>query len=192
MIETLADQLAGLLALGQDASERGAVAVALRTLLVYAVALAIVRLGSKRFISRATAFDVIVAIMLGSILSSAITGSTAFGPTLVGGAVLVGAHAIIAWLSAHFDQFGTLVKGAPVVLIRDGEVQPDGMRRSGISRGDLEEAVRLQGHQPDPSRVRVARLERSGRISVLPCEDEPRVLVVGVEEGVQTIRIELR
>ena len=43
--------------------------MALRTIVIYAFSLLIVRLGSKRFLSQATAFDVIVGIMLGSVIN---------------------------------------------------------------------------------------------------------------------------
>lgn len=65
-----------LLGLGLDVADVSPLQMALRTVLIYTATLAIVRVGSKRFLSRATAFDAIVAIMLGSIMSRAINGST--------------------------------------------------------------------------------------------------------------------
>jgi len=99
--------------------------MALRTLIVYAAALAIVRLGSRRFLSQASAFDVIVAIMLGSVMSRAINGSAPFGATLVSGAVLVGLHWLIATAAYRLDWLGPIVKGRPVRLIVDGTVDHD-------------------------------------------------------------------
>ena len=37
----------------------------------------------------------------------------------------------------------------------------------------------------------VARLERSGQISVIPAAREPQVIEVKVEQGVQTVRVKL-
>jgi uncharacterized membrane protein YcaP (DUF421 family) len=54
-----------------------------------------VRLGSKRFLGQTSAFDTIVGIMLGSIMSRAINSSAPFFPTLIAGVVLVG-HACLA------------------------------------------------------------------------------------------------
>ena len=71
MLQTVWDQIQTLLGFGQDVGDVGAVQMALRTIVIYAFSLVIVRLGSKRFLSQATAFDVIVAIMLGSIMSRA-------------------------------------------------------------------------------------------------------------------------
>jgi len=185
------EQFQALFGLGAYAENAGAVSIALRVVLVYAAALVLVRLGNKRFLSEATAFDVIVAIMLGSIMSRALDGSSPFGPTVLVAAVLIGLHWLFSVLAYHTSWFGTLVKGEPVLLIRDGEVQRPGMRRGSITEADLTQALRLQTNQPDPAKVKRAYLERNGQISVVPYPQEPRVATVAVEDGVQTVKIEL-
>jgi uncharacterized membrane protein YcaP (DUF421 family) len=165
--------------------------MALRTLIVYAAALAIVRLGSRRFLSQASAFDVIVAIMLGSVMSRAINGSAPFGATLVSGAVLVGLHWLIATAAYRLDWLGPIVKGRPVRLIVDGTVDHEAMRRAGVGAKDLEQALRTQAGVTDASVVRLATLERDGKISVLKADRPPRVLDVSVADGVQTVRVKL-
>ena len=77
--------------------------MALRAIVVYVATVLIVRLGKKRFMSRATAFDVILAIMLGSLVSRAIAGSAPFVPTLVASAVLLALH----WLFWPWQCAGT-------------------------------------------------------------------------------------
>jgi uncharacterized membrane protein YcaP (DUF421 family) len=181
--------LEDLLGLGLDVSDVNAFQMALRTFLIYTATLAIVRVGSKRFLSQATAFDAIVAIMLGSIMSRAINGSASFFPTLAAGVILVGLHWLIAAIAFSSDWFGTLVKGNAVLLIKDGDVQEKGLRQTSVSARDLEEALRIESHVTDPERVKLAYLERNGSISVIPRKPEPRVLEVAVEDGVQTVRI---
>ncbi len=168
----------------------GVLPTMLRAAAVYLLALAAVRLGSKRFLSQASAFDVVVAIMLGSIISRAVSGSP-FWPTVLSGAVLVAAHALLAALAYRVDWLGPLVKGRPSLRMRDGRVDREAMRQAGVSEHDLEQAVRLQAGESDLSRVRQARLERDGSISVVSAERAPAVLDVRVENGVQTVRIRL-
>jgi uncharacterized membrane protein YcaP (DUF421 family) len=191
MVEALWDQIQSLLGVGVDAEHLGAVQIALRTVVVYALALVLVRVASKRFLSEATAFDVIVAIMLGSVMSKAIDGSTPLHLTLLAAAVLLGMHWLFGVLAFHTNWFGPLVKGERVLLIEDGEIQQEGMRRANITQADLAQALRLQTNQMDPSKVRLAYLERNGDISVVPQPDEPRIFDVSVEDGVQTVRIKL-
>ncbi|MEO8285309.1 MAG: YetF domain-containing protein [Chloroflexota bacterium] len=191
MLQELWDQLQALFGLGSYAENAGAIQIALRTILVYGSTLAIIRFGSKRFLSEATAFDVIVAIMLGSIMSRAVDGSSPFLPTLLIGAVLLGVHWLLALIAYHTEWFGNLIKGKRELLIEDGEVQQEGMRKGSITEADLKQALRIQTRQTDPSKVHLAYLERNGQISVIPKEQEPRVYTVSVEDGVQTVRIEI-
>ena len=104
-------------------------------------------------------------------------------------AVLVGLHWLLAALAYRISWIGPLVKGDPVLLIDEGELQRDAMRESGITRMDLEQALRMEGVEPSFSEVQRAYLERDGSISVVPKESEPRVLDVAVQDGVQTVRI---
>ena len=185
------EQLQALLGLGRDGGDLTALQMVLRTVVIYSFTLAIVRLGSKRFLSQATAFDTVIGIMLGSVMSRAIDGSAPLFLTLLAGTALVGVHWLMATLALRLDWFGTLVKGNAILLIEDGEIQPEGMRRARLSEHDLKQALRMQNDHTDPSKIKTAYLERSGKISVIPRSQEPRVLDVSVKDGVQTVRVEL-
>lgn len=165
--------------------------MAARAVVVYVTALATARLGDRRFLGKASAFDVILAIILGSVVSRAITGSAPFFPSLVAGFVLVMTHLAFAVTQFHFSRFGKLIKGNPRVVVRDGEILWDAMRASHLSENDLRGALRAQAHVDDLSEVAEARLERSGDVSVVKREREPRAIDVEVEAGVQTVRIVL-
>ncbi|MER6758508.1 YetF domain-containing protein [Micromonospora echinofusca] len=65
------------------------------------------------------------------------------------------------------------------------------LRKSHVSRADLDEALRGTGSEADLSRVRQAYLERDGSISVVPRAGEARVLEVTVADNVQTVRISI-
>ena len=125
-------------------------------------------------------------------MSRAINGSAPFLPTIAAGVILVGLHWLIAAIAYSSDWFGTLVKGNPVLLIKDGDVQEKGLRQTSVSAKDLEEALRIESHVTEPERVQLAYLERNGGISVIPRPTEPRIVHVSVEDGVQTVRIELQ
>ena len=168
MAGTIWAELQALLDLSSDPQGPGAAAMVLRTVVVYAFTLALVRLGSRRLLAKPSAFDVIVAIMVGSIMSRAINGSAPFVPTLLAGVVLLFMHWAFAALAFRVHWVSAALKGTRIALVRDGEVLRDGMRRANITDDDLAEALRLQIHDDDPARVQVAYMERSGAISVIP------------------------
>jgi uncharacterized membrane protein YcaP (DUF421 family) len=168
MAEAIWAELQALLDLSNDPQGPGAAAMALRTAIVYAFTLVLVRLGSRRLLAKPSAFDVIVAIMVGSIMSRAINGSAPFVPTLLAGVVLLFMHWMFAALAFRMHWLSAALKGTRIALVRDGAVLRDGMRRANITDDDLAEALRLQIHDDDPSQVHVAYMERSGNISVIP------------------------
>ena len=157
--------------LGLDGRELGMLQMAARAIVVYPLGVAFVRLGEKRFIGKFTAFDVIMGIMIGSILARAVTGGSPFFASLAAGLVLVFLHAVFAALSFHFAPFGEIVKGSGRTLVRDGTICWSAMRKSHISERDLMGAVRENGGVDSLDRVRLARLERSGNISVVAKPD---------------------
>jgi uncharacterized membrane protein YcaP (DUF421 family) len=125
------------------------------------------RLGHKRSLSRKTPFDAVLLVILAAVLSRAINGSAAFFATLGGGVVLVVLHHIFAYLAFYSHGFGILVKGTPDTIVRDGEYDFPVLRRNHVSTHDLEEDMRLSAHTDDLSKIRVARIERSGDISFI-------------------------
>ncbi|MGI9183069.1 MAG: DUF421 domain-containing protein [Longimicrobiaceae bacterium] len=176
-------------ALGLEEETLTATQMSLRALLVFVAGLAMVRVGEKRFLGKSTAFDIVLSVILGAVLGAAITGAASFFPAIAASVVLVFLHWLSAVLTFHSTYFSTLIKGEPRTLIKDGEIRWDAMRGANISKEDLLGALHEAGKAQDPEKVEIARLERTGEISVIP--HDPRRIEVAVEEGVQIIRIEL-
>ena len=189
MIEEIWNRVEWFLGIGAD--ELRLWHMAARAVVVYVIALLMVRLGEKRFFGKNTAFDIILGIILGSVVSRAITGSAEFFPTLGAGFVLILLHWLFAALSLRLDNFGSVIKGSSRLLVEDGEIIWDAMRASHISEKDLRSALRSEINTDDLDQVREARLERSGQISVIKAQASPRILDFDVADGVQTVRIRL-
>ncbi len=156
-----------LLGLSVEPKNLTFVHISVRGIVVFIATLAMVRLGHKRSLSHKTPFDAVLLVILASVLSRAINGSAAFFATLGGGVVLVLLHRLFAYLAFYSHTFGILVKGKPEILVRDGEYDFHTMRRNHISKHDLEEDMRLDANIDDLSKVRLARVERSGDISFI-------------------------
>ncbi|MFD2513329.1 DUF421 domain-containing protein [Pontibacter locisalis] len=147
--------------------------MAIRAVVVFIAALIIVRLGNKRIFGKNTAFDIVLGIIYGSVLSRAITGNSPFWPTIVAAFVLVILHRLLAKLAFHADNgFGRVIKGDPKLLIKEGELQLKKMQEYSVTKHDLEEAIRNTGSVPDFKKVKRAYIERSGDISIVMMEEE--------------------
>jgi len=159
------DALLGLSAV--KAEELSTLQVCLRALVVYLVLIGYVRFAKKRFLSEATGFDAILVIVIGSVASRAISGTAPFIPSLAGTFVLVLVHWVISYITQNSALLGYIVKGKDTVLIRNGKIDREALAASHMSEDDLEEDLRQEGIET-PTQVKMARLERSGRLSVIP------------------------
>ena len=146
--------------------------VSLRGIIVFLVSLVMVRLGDRRFLPKKTAFDAILVFVLASMLARAINGSAAFFPTLGGGFVLVGLHRLLAMIAFHSHCVGELVKGVDDLVVKDGKLIEEKMRRNHLTERDLLEELRINGNVSDPKNVKEARMERSGEVSVVPFDEK--------------------
>jgi uncharacterized membrane protein YcaP (DUF421 family) len=156
-----------LLGLGVEPKDLTFIQISLRGIIVFLVTLTTMRIGHKRSLSRKTPFDAVLLVILAAVLSRAINGSAAFFATLGGGVVLVLLHRLFAYLAFYSHGFGILVKGHPDTIVRDGQCDFQVMRRNHVSVHDLDEDMRLSAHTDDLSRIRIARVERSGDISFI-------------------------
>jgi uncharacterized membrane protein YcaP (DUF421 family) len=159
-----------LLGLGVDAKELTSLQVSMRGIIVFVATLVMVRIGSKRSLAEKTAFDAALMIIIASVLARAINGSAPFVPTLVVGFVLVLLHRLFALGAYASHAFGILVKGKPVVIVENGRIDRRNMRVNHITQHDLEEDMRLNAKIEDPSKIKIARVERSGDISFIKAQ----------------------
>jgi uncharacterized membrane protein YcaP (DUF421 family) len=162
-------QIFFLTLLGPDgkATELTLPQVSLRALFIFIIGLALVRIGDRRSLSEKTAFDAIFIVLIGSMLSRAINGTAPFFTTIVAGIVLMLIHRACAFGACKSHVFGKLIKGRPVTLVRNGEIDRAKMRRALVSDHDLEEDLRLDARTEDVTDIKTARLERSGDISFI-------------------------
>lgn len=167
------DFVGPLLGLGAEPKDLTFIQISLRGVIVFLATLIMIRIGHKRSLARKTAFDAVLIVILASVLSRAINGSAAFFATLGGSVVIVLVHRLLAFIASHSHWFGCLIKGSPEIIVENGDLILPVMRRNHISKHDLEEDLRLDAQIDDISRVRVARVERSGDISFIKRE-EPR------------------
>jgi uncharacterized membrane protein YcaP (DUF421 family) len=141
--------------------------IVLRGLIIFIAGLAMVRVGDRRSLAQKTAFDALFIVLLGSMLSRAINGTGPFLLTIAASVGLMIIHRVCAWLAQRYHPFGKIVKGQNVPLVRAGKIDWEAMRKSLVSKHDLEEDLRLTAKTENISQIELANLERSGDISFI-------------------------
>lgn len=140
----------------------------LRAFLVYLVLLVLVRLSGKRTIGEFTAFDLIVVLLLGESMQSALVqeDTSVLGPAITA-ATLVALNWLLGFLSTRFRAVDKVTEGDPVVLVRNGRLNTRKLREENVPKSDLLEAVR-RAQLGSLSEVAVATLETDGEITIVP------------------------
>lgn len=141
--------------------------LSIRAAILFVLGVVYIRIAGRRTFSKATPLDIIVAIIIGSNLSRAMTGKAPFLAALAATLVLALLHRLVAMATLRWSWLASLMKVHPTVLIRDGLVDAKALRRHGLSYEDLLEGLRLE-QVGDPADVARATLEGGGRISVIP------------------------
>jgi len=140
--------------------------VCLRALVVFAALLFLVRIAKKRFLGEATGLDVVLFIVIGSIASRAISGTAPFFESLAGTGALMAAHWVVSFFARDSQLVSSITMGHETVLIRNGRVDRKALRAAHMSANDLAEDLRQEGVE-EPREVKLAILERSGKLSVI-------------------------
>ena len=142
--------------------------LATRTLIVVVVLVVGFRVLGKREASQLTVYDLVLIMLVANAIQNAMTQGR--GQLLVG---LVDSTVIIlsTWAIVRFvvrrPLLERLALGSPVILVNEGRVLKDRLRRQHISRHELDETVRSHGLD-SISEVHLAVLEIDGSISVVP------------------------
>lgn len=191
MFEEIRELIFWLIGVEQKIAELSIIQIITRTIIVYGTALLLIRLGKRRFLGGYTAFDILMGFVIGSILSRTITGRENFLSAFVVILTLMAIHYVISYITFYTDRASSLIKNDERQLIKDGEIIEDALEKSKLGKNDLMEAVRKKGNVEAPEDVQAAYLERDGSISVIPKKQEPQIIDIKIEEGVQHVKVEI-
>ena len=139
---------------------------ALRAVAVYGLALLVIRIMGKRTVGNFTAFDLLVALMLGEVVDEIIYGEVPFVQGTVAILTIASAHYANSWLSYWGHGFDKLLEGTPTIVVRDGQLERKGMRVERMNENDVRAELRLNGVD-GIEEVRLATVETDGHVSVL-------------------------
>lgn len=118
--------------------------------------------------------DVLVVVLVADASQNAMAGE--YG-SITEGLLLIATIGfwdyLFDWLGSRSDAFERLIKPAPLLLIRDGRLMRQNMKKEMITEDDLLSQLREQGME-DPRQVRLCYLEGDGHLSVIPARSRRR------------------
>lgn len=137
----------------------------IRGVLLFLYGVMLIRIAGPRVFGGSAVLDLILAVLIGSNLSRALTDNAPLFPTMVATAAIVFIHWLLARLAFRYRSISWLFKGHRVRLVRRGEIDWPAMRSNAIGRGDLLDAAREAGIH-EVGQIEEAYLQRNGKILV--------------------------
>jgi uncharacterized membrane protein YcaP (DUF421 family) len=152
---------------GRDPPHLSTSQMIVRAVTIFVIVLVFLRVTNRRFMGRYTAFDGVLSVILGSVVSRGINGAAPFGPTIAATAALLALHWACAELAFRSRAWRRLLRGAPALLVEHGVPRERALHRAQISAEELVEDLRYEGRVRSLDEVESAHLECNGRISVI-------------------------
>jgi len=135
--------------------------------LAYVALIILLRISGKRTLSKWNAFDFIVTIAFGSILGMILLGEdTSLIQGIVGFGLLVILQLGVSWLSVNSEQMQALIKAKPTLLLYQGNMITETLKKERITQEDVLAAIRAQGISAVEN-VEAVVLETNGNFSVI-------------------------
>lgn len=142
----------------------------IRAIAIYLFLVIALRLVGKRELSQLNTLDFVVLLAVANAVQNGLIGADNSVTGAVAGATVLflvdGALAFVLYRNSRLQR---VVEGTPTVLIEDGQVLEDALRREEMTRDDLLVEIQSAG-AATLDEVRTASLQPSGKVIVVPKE----------------------
>ena len=139
-----------------------------RTIILYVILMAGLRLMGKRQIADLEPSELVLTLIIADL---AVVPMQDYGIPMINGVLPIVTLLCLSMLLSFFNlksiRFRALVCGTPAVIIREGAIIQQNMAKNRLTLDELFEQLRGQGHS-DLKSIKYAILETSGQLSILP------------------------
>lgn len=141
--------------------------IALSSLAVYVFIIIAIRISGRKELTQLSVIDLVFILLISNAVQNAMVGpSTSLSGGLVAASTLFAANFILKELIFRFAKVGKIIQGQELMLVYEGVLNKNNLRKAKISRDELDEAIREHGVE-DLADVNLAVLEVDGNISVM-------------------------
>ena len=141
--------------------------VVLHTIVIYVFLMAMLRLIGRRQLGQLTVIDLVVVILLGSAVETAmVNGNTSLQAGMVCAGTLLFLNRVFSFTFGRYKRLSHLADGGAILLIHNGHFVEEHLRRVGLTKEDVLEALR-EREDSTIENVRFAVMEKDGKINVV-------------------------
>ena len=144
----------------------------IRTIILYLTMILVIRLLGKRQIGQMEPSEFVVTMMIANLATIPMEDDgIALFAGLVPICVILGAELVLSWLNLKSSKIRKLLCGKPVILIDNGNILQENLRKTRITLDELTGHLR-EKDVLDITCVQFAILETNGNLSVFPYPKE--------------------
>ena len=125
----------------------------------------LLRILGKREVGELSIFDLVVLLIIADVASLGIDNDEFFIPSFICLGVLVILQKILSYILLHNAKYRSLIDGDPTIIVKDGNLLLENMKKEHYTIDDLIAQMRLE-HIMDISEIKLAILETNGTLSV--------------------------
>ena len=145
--------------------------IVLRATVMFFILFLLIRLLGKRELGQMTPFEFVVLVVLGDLIQQGVTHNDF---SLTGATLAICTFAfwalLLSWTTYLFPRAKDLLEGTPRVVVRNGEIVNENLRRDRLTRDEILSEMRLAGIGR-MSDVAWAILEPQGKMSFIRKDD---------------------
>ena len=139
-----------------------------RSAIVYAALIGILRATGKRQVGQLAPFDLVLLLVLSNAVQNSMNGGD---NSLIGGLIsavtLITLNHVVGIATFKSKRLEAIVEGRPLIIVHNGRVFEDVLARAKLTHHELDAALRQNGCAC-VDEVHSAILENNGSISVIP------------------------
>jgi uncharacterized membrane protein YcaP (DUF421 family) len=126
---------------------------------------AVTRAVGRSTLGELSTFELLMYVMMGDLIQQSVTQQDY---SVTSGVLAISVFALLtvllSWLQWRFPRTRSVIRGKPVVVVRDGRLLPVAARQQRFTESDLLATARQQGIR-DLADVELAILEADGKVS---------------------------
>jgi uncharacterized membrane protein YcaP (DUF421 family) len=141
--------------------------IAIRAIVLYVFIVFVMRIIGRRELSTLTPFDLVLLIVLGDAIQQGLTQDDySVTGAIVAVSTLAVMQVVTSFISYRFRPMRQILKGEPIILVQDGKLLNQNLRRERLTADDVAEQMRAQQIAVFDE-VKWAILESNGAISFI-------------------------
>ncbi|MCF4996598.1 DUF421 domain-containing protein [Pseudomonas syringae] len=145
----------------------------IRAAVMYAALMILFKIAGRRSLAELTTFDFVLLMIMGEATQQALLGDDfSLTNAIIVIITLIAIDVGLSLLKRRSAAVSKLIDGGPTIIVEDGKILHERLRRSRLVEADLMEAARSSQGIETVDEIKFAILERNGKISIIRRDQE--------------------